>query len=269
MKTFFVGKRDYKQTLALQEVIFNQKIKRQISVQRNEVSLPLLPDVTIMVEHVDPVYTIGRRDTVSGLPQPCNITVVKTRRGGGITYHGPGQLTAYPIANIQMLWKKCTAEKVRSPIEWFSHVLECAMMDTAAHYGIPTHAYKTGIWSDAYQNQPHKKLGSIGLQLGSWVSMHGVGFNVCPQLDHFDRIVMCEMPGERATSLEKQIEIRGLSVRTPLIHETAAMILNAMVQRLSQPTSYSVDSLVDLSEEKQWESTLLSLSGYSDPHQDN
>ncbi|CCW69315.1 unnamed protein product [Phytomonas sp. Hart1] len=262
MKTFFVGKRDYKQTLALQEIIFNQKIKRQISVLRNEVSLPLLPDVTIMVEHAHPVYTIGRRNTDSDLPKPCDITVVKTRRGGGITYHGPGQLTVYPIANILTLWKKCTTEKVRSPIEWFSHVLESTMMDTAAHYNIPTHTYKTGIWSDAYQDQPHKKLGSIGLQLGSWISMHGISFNVCPQLSYFDRIVMCELPGERATSLKNEFNERGLSVRTPTINEIAVILLKNMAQRLTQPISYDVCSLVDLSEEKEWESTLLSLSGY-------
>lgn len=265
MKAFYLGKRDYRRVLQLQEAIFNAKIARQVSVRRGECTLPLLPDVALLVEHSAPVYTVGRRDTAEGLPKGCAVEVVKTRRGGGITYHGPGQLTMYPIANIQLLWKACTVQKVRSPIEWFSWVLEEAMIQSAAHYGVPTHRFKTGVWADKFSDSPACKLGAIGLQLGNWVSMHGAGFNVSNDLHFFDDIVMCELPGRHATSLRTEIERRGLLVApAPQVHTTAPLLLEKFVEGLHQPATFATPTLQSLAADDAWYDKVLQISGI--PH---
>ncbi|AIO02452.1 lipoate protein ligase, putative [Leishmania panamensis] len=261
MKAFFIGKCEYRRVLNLQEAIFNAKIARQVSVRRGESTLPLRPDVAILVEHSSPVYTVGRRDTTQGLPQHCTVDVVKTRRGGGITYHGPGQLTMYPIINIQLLWKNCTVEKARSPIEWFSWALEEAMIQTAAMFCIPTHRYKTGVWTDQYKDIPAQKLGAIGLQLGSWVSMHGVGFNVASDLRFFDDIIMCELPGRRATSISNEMQHRGVPGPPPLVPETAPVLLQKFVESLHQPPSWAAPRLVDLSADADWYERVIDAAG--------
>ncbi|KAK7196166.1 Octanoyltransferase [Novymonas esmeraldas] len=267
MKAFYVGRRDYRRVLDLQEAVFHAKIARQTSVRRGESTLSLLPDVTILVEHSAPVYTVGRRDTVHGLPPQCAVDVVKTRRGGGITYHGPGQVTMYPVANIQHLWKACTAEKVRSPIEWFSWVLEEAMIQTAAAYQVPAHRYKSGVWADGFHGAAAQKLGAIGLQLGSWVSMHGVGFNVANDLHYFDDIVMCELPGRRATSLSNELKTRSITQPPPpSVQAAAALLLDKYTECLHQPPGgYATPRLVDLSGREDWYEHVVDASGIQAP----
>ncbi|KPI88560.1 putative lipoate protein ligase [Leptomonas seymouri] len=262
MRAFYLGKRDYRRVLQLQEAIFDAKIARQVSVRRGECTLPLISDVTLLVEHSAPVYTMGRRDTAEGLPKHCHVDTVKTKRGGGITYHGPGQLTMYPIASIQLLWKACTAQKVRSPIEWFTWVLEEAMIQSSAHFGIPAHRFKSGVWADQFNDSPPRKLGAIGLQLGSWVSMHGAGFNVSNDLHYFDDIIMCELPGRRATSLCNELAQRGLSSATaPQARLVAPLLLENFVESLHQPPDFVVPKLLDLSSDENWHDAVLVASG--------
>ncbi|EPY22329.1 lipoyl(octanoyl) transferase [Strigomonas culicis] len=263
MKCFYVGKRTYQSVLAVQERLFNSKIERQISIQRKETTLPLLPDVAILVEHANSVYTLGRRDTSAGLPQDGAVEVVRTKRGGGITYLGPGQVTMYPIANIQRLWKGCASpQKVRSPIEWFSAVLEQSMMQVAAAHQIPTHPYKTGVWADTYKGTNARKLGSIGLQLGSWVSMHGAALNVTTDLSYFDRIVMCELPGKSATSLSQEIRLRQLAVEVPSVAAVAQLLYANFTENLHQaPDRYTCHPVLDVSTRDDWDTFLLESAG--------
>jgi lipoate-protein ligase B len=185
--------------------------------------------------------------------------VVKLRRGGGLTYHGPGQVTVYPIVNVQRLWRACgDPGKGPSPVRWYSDVLERALVDTCRGFGLPAHGGCTGAWvpralgdtpvtggeaslltaaqigtvehaaateqststtscplANRTTGGPSKsiastagsrKVGSIGLQLSDWVSMHGVNLNVTEApVVFFDRIVMCEQPDRRATSLHREL----------------------------------------------------------------
>lgn len=173
----------------------------------------------------------------------------------------------YPIANIQLLWKGCTVDKVRSPIEWFSWVLEQAMIDTAAQYTIPTHRFKTGVWADKYGTQRARKMGAIGLQLGNWVSMHGAGFNVCTDLSFFDHIIMCELPGESATSVHNEIDLRHIAVAKPSLCHVANQLFANTVSSLSQPPGYLAETArtpVDLSSEAKWEEALCDSCGFTE-----
>lgn len=334
MKSFFLGKRDYLPVLRMQNYIFQAKISRQSDRRRGKTTLPLLPDVNLLVEHRCPVYTLGRRDTSCGLSpllqnvpivdaslhmdasssfteslvrntsslpltqsyateeaekrnagSLSNVQVVKTKRGGGITYHGPGQLTMYPIANIQLLWKECrNSKKCSSPIEWFSAVLEEAMMSVATCFGIGTHVFKTGVWTNPFECIEARKLGSIGLQLGSnWVSMHGAGFNVSTDLAHFDQIVICELPGRKATSIEAEISLRklrddfnfrmrclqhtktkfkggSLLGDTISVENVSPLLHHFFLQHLDHPNAEKWEDTVDLSScsENEWERAVYS-----------
>lgn len=349
MKAFYLGKREYIPVLRLQSIIFQSKISLLSARRRGTTSLPVLPDVNLLVEHRSPVYTLGRRDTSTGLSPLLQRTpiidstsfheksssrwsssgptgaesvsqgsektiqrkeksslrsspalIVKTKRGGGITYHGPGQVTMYPIAQLQLLWKECKDEKKpRSPIEWFSGVLEKAMQSTANCFGIPTHAFKTGIWADQFDATDARKLGSIGLQLGSnWVSMHGAALNVSPDLAYFDQIVICELPGCCATSIEEEIRLRNLcdkdfchvmlskgtavktksdtlyeaaattsSSVTPSVNVVASLLHHSFVQQLHHPSSNECEDITDLSSypEDQWEQVVYESLSLSPP----
>ncbi|CUG81277.1 Hypothetical protein, putative [Bodo saltans] len=210
-RAYFCGKRGYAMMLDLQERLFRQRIDAILNK-----SSTCLPDTILAVEHSEPVYTIGRRDTSAGLNSPQNelpIETFKTKRGGGITWHGPGQLTMYPVANIQSWWAASTMpNKNPSPIRWYSDVLEGAMGGTVEAFGVPTERRCVGLWvPSAGGAESSRKVGSVGLQLSNWISMHGVGLNVSNDLKYFDRVVMCEMPDKRATSLHTEMIARSIS----------------------------------------------------------
>ncbi|ORC91498.1 putative lipoate protein ligase [Trypanosoma theileri] len=258
MRAFFLGSQGYHEVLRLQEAIFKAKIDRQVRRFRGEPGVTLIPDTVLLVEHSSPVYTVGRRDTTEGIPKDCKVEVVKTRRGGGVTFHGPGQITMYPIANIQQLWKKCvSSDKPRSPIEWFSFVLEQAMIDTAKDYNIPTHRRKVGVWSDEWDNMAPRKIGSIGLQLGNWVSMHGAGFNVSNDLSYFNNIIICEMPDASATSLKEELHLRRINVPSPNPRIVSPTLLHHFFTNLRQEENILSTKLLDVSEERDWHRFIL------------
>ncbi|RNF06024.1 lipoate protein ligase [Trypanosoma rangeli] len=258
MRAYYLGSRSYRDVLQLQEVIFQKKIERQLRRLRENSDESLVPDTVLLVEHDAPVYTVGRRDTSAGIPAKCAVEVVKTRRGGGVTFHGPGQVTMYPIANIQLLWKQCTSlEKARSPIVWYSSVLEQAMVDTAKNYNVPAHRGKVGVWSDRWRNAAPRKLGSIGLQLGSWVSMHGAGFNVCNDLRYFNDIIMCEMPDAAATSLVEEMRLRGLGEAEPTPRSVAPLLLDNFLMNLRQQENIVSTKLLDVSGVADWRHRVL------------
>lgn len=193
--------------LELQQSYFAKKIARQKDIQRGA-ALPFLGDVVLCVEHSDAVYTMGKRDTSSGLNEMRDY--VQTRRGGGLTWHGPGQLTCYPLANIKQWWAACSqlATKGKSPVKWYSDALSSSIVETMGSYGVASHQRCVGVWVTGTDGT-EKKVGSIGLQLSDWVSMHGMGLNVHNDVSYFDRIVMCEMPGKRATTLHLELGARG------------------------------------------------------------
>ncbi len=244
MRVLNLGRRPFALSLAVQEAIFKEKVSRQKTTARASAdpkktghggaagSCQLVEDTIIVVEHSSPIFTVGRRDTTDGLLSG-KTPVVKLRRGGGLTYHGPGQITVYPIVNVQMLWRASPdRDKGPSPLRWYSDVLEAALVGTCHELHLPCHGGCTGAWIPTVGgNSPpptetsslatscpmaspsksipgtkdSRKVGSIGLQLSDWVSMHGVNLNVTNDpIAYFDQIVMCEQPDRRATSIERE-----------------------------------------------------------------
>jgi lipoyl(octanoyl) transferase len=152
-----------------------------------------LPDVLLVLEH-PPVYTKGRRSEAGDLPMGEDwyrlqgIEVEESDRGGRVTYHGPGQLVAYPIMAI---------ERVRD----FVHTMETAIVAALSDEGIEAEVRGpplTGVWCG------QAKIGSIGVHVSRGVTTHGLAVNVDNDLQPFEWIVPCGIEHVRMTSVSSQ-----------------------------------------------------------------
>ena len=147
------------------------------------------PDTLLFVEHPH-VITLGRNARQSNILasperlQQLGITVHEANRGGDVTYHGPGQLVAYPIFDLS-IWKK--------DVRAFVQAIETAIIRTLAGYGIQAHT-RDGKETGVYVTQPNgtpAKICAIGIHISRWVSSHGFALNLNPDLRYFQHIVPC------------------------------------------------------------------------------
>ncbi len=151
----------------------------------------------MLLEH-DPVFTLGRNATPADIHMSGDflaaqgVSVHRTDRGGEVTYHGPGQIVAYPICNLR---------GGREDVGRLVRGLEEAMIRTAADFSVKANRLQgaPGIWVDTPSGQ--EKLGAIGLHLSRWISTHGIAFNVRPNLDHFRWITPCGFTDKGVCSL--------------------------------------------------------------------
>jgi len=172
--------------------------------------LALIPDVLLLCEHPH-VITMGRNGRAEHLLasetmlRARGVEFHATNRGGDITYHGPGQIVAYPILNLA---------EIRRDVGWYVRQLEEAMIRTTAEYGIAAERRegRTGIWvnvtdtdgiAGVHETNTEEKLGAIGVHISRWVTSHGLAYNVATDLNYFDLIVPCGIVGKRATSLTR------------------------------------------------------------------
>ena len=173
-----------------------------------------IEDVFLLCEHPH-VITQGRNGKrehlLVGEPvlRQKGVEFHETSRGGDITYHGPGQIVAYPILNLG---------EIRRDVVWYVRMLEEAMIRATAEFGIVAvrEPGKTGVWvkdGSFASHQPPvtshatpiaaEKLGAIGVHISRWVTSHGFAYNVSTDLRFFDLIVPCGIADRKATSLEK------------------------------------------------------------------
>jgi lipoyl(octanoyl) transferase len=156
-------------------------------------------DTLVFTEH-EPVYTVGLR---SGAADHLvwaadhlareGIEVVKTNRGGDITYHGPGQLVGYPIVDLS----------ARKDLHEYLRLLEQVMINTVGGLGLVAtrREGKTGIWVGT------RKIAAIGVAVRRWVAYHGFALNVQPNLAHFQGIVPCGISATEGTVTSLQAEL--------------------------------------------------------------
>jgi lipoate-protein ligase B len=174
--------------------------------QRDEV-----PDVLLLLEH-PPVYTRGRRSLPQELPmgeawyRSQGIEVCDTDRGGAVTYHGPGQLVAYPIVSL-----KPYGDDVRAYVRG----LERVMIESLGAYGIEAQTIErlTGVWTSgrppgdrAGPGREARKIGSIGVHISRGVTTHGLAINVNNDLQPFEWIVPCGIQGAQMTSASRELD---------------------------------------------------------------
>jgi len=175
----------YRPTWELQDELAEQRRSRRIG------------DRLLLLEHF-PVYTIGRggdEDNLLATPErlrELGAELIRIDRGGDITFHGPGQIVAYPIVEL------------RDPLDLRRYVrtLEAAVIATAAAFGVaaarlPGHP---GIWVEG-----ERKLAAIGVRVKRGVTTHGLALNVTTDLRWFDEMIPCGIPDKGVTSLAREL----------------------------------------------------------------
>jgi lipoyl(octanoyl) transferase len=159
-----------------------------------------IADVLLLLEH-PPVYTRGRRATAEELPMGIawyerqGIEVRDTERGGRVTYHGPGQLVAYPIVSL--------AGHGGDVLEYVRN-LERTMIAAIGDFGVEAGlvAGETGVW--VHGEGPARKIGAIGLHISRGVTTHGLAVNVNNDLQPFEWVVPCGIEGCAVTSITRE-----------------------------------------------------------------
>lgn len=221
----------YDQALALQ---------RELHARRAEDEIP---DVCLLLEH-QPVYTAGRRTSPEDRPVgDPGAPVVETDRGGRITWHGPGQLTGYPIVRLD------------DPVDVVAYVrsIEEAMIRACADLGLSTARVdgRSGAWvlGSHRGEAKDRKVAAIGIRVARGVAMHGFALNCSNDLGWFDRIVPCGIKDAAVTSLSAELSAdlgRPVTVADAIapVQRHLAEVLNATSTRELTAVTDLLPSLV-------------------------
>jgi lipoyl(octanoyl) transferase len=167
------------------------------------------PDELWLVEH-DPVFTLGQAGKPEHVLMPGDIPVIHVDRGGQVTYHGPGQIVAYPLLDLRRL---------KLGVRDYVHRIEQAVIDTLGDWNIV--ALRREGAPGVYVGDA--KIAALGIRVRRGCSFHGLAFNIAMDLEPFDRINPCGYAGLRVTSM---LELGGPSsvdaVKQPLLQHLAA-----------------------------------------------
>jgi len=190
-----------------------------------------VPDTLLLVEH-EPVLTLGRHaldEHVLASPAELasrGIEVIRVERGGEATYHGPGQLVAYPIVRLR---------ERGILLRPFVRALELSMADTAASYGVATalRPGSPGLWVDPFGPVP-RKLGALGLRVEKGITYHGIALNITARLADFELIDPCGMVDLDVTSIARELGWQGAAAEatTESVRVAGERFAAAFAQRL-------------------------------------
>jgi lipoyl(octanoyl) transferase len=206
-KVYFeeISGRSYKEVWEYQGVI-----QQSLVNQKRANALKAEVDKTIPVHHLifcehNHVFTLGKSGSEDHLIidaetlEKESIEFFKINRGGDITYHGPGQITGYPILDLDYF---------STDVHLYVRNLEEAVIRTIAEYGLKGERIKeyTGVWL-IEKGKMKRKICAIGVHLSRWVTMHGFAFNVNTNLKYFDFIIPCGIvdPDKTVTSLQEEL----------------------------------------------------------------
>ena len=203
-KVFFqdLGVGDYKQTWVYQEQLFKEILDIKIENRKEDSKKPT-PNHLLFVEH-NHVYTLGKSGDLDNLLaneavlKQINADFYKINRGGDITYHGPGQITGYPILDLENFF---------TDIHEYLRLLEEIFIKILADYGLRGERSdgETGVWLDV--GTPFaRKICALGVRASRWVTMHGFAFNVNTDLGYFDHIIPCGIEDKAVTSLAAELK---------------------------------------------------------------
>lgn len=165
-----LGRCDYQATATLQETLVTSRRAAQI------------PDTLLLLEH-NPVITLGRTPQEHAVFGHNQLPVVETPRGGQATYHGPGQLVAYPILDLR---------DHRRDLHWYLRTLEQVVITALAQFDLKARNIEgfTGVWI------AETKVCSIGVAVRGWVTYHGLALNINCDMSGFTMIEPCGLSAE-------------------------------------------------------------------------
>lgn len=216
-----LGLIDYKEAWDFQETIFKNTIQEKIQIRNGDNTITT-KNYLLFCEHPH-VFTLGKSGSESNLLlnelelEQEEATFYKINRGGDITYHGPGQLVAYPIFDLDHFF---------TDIHKYMRFLEEAVIQTLADYGIVSGRVDglTGVWIDG-DLPTARKICALGVKSSRWVTMHGIGFNVNSDLNYFTHIIPCGIDDKAVTSMQKELG-RKLDM-----HEVSNVLKNKLAQQ--------------------------------------
>ncbi len=197
-----LGRQDYHKSWQYQEQLFKHILDIKIKNRREDAGLNT-PNYLLFVEH-DHVYTLGKSGDEQNLLanqdklSAIGATYYKINRGGDITYHGPGQVTGYPILDLENFF---------TDIHQYLRFLEEIFIKILADYQLKGERSdgETGVWLDV--GTPFaRKICALGVRASRWVTMHGFAFNVNTDLGYFDHIVPCGIQDKAVTSLAAELK---------------------------------------------------------------
>ena len=177
--------------------------------------LPLTTHHSLLFVEHPPVYTLGKSGKIENVLISEKERIAKgidffyTNRGGDITFHGPQQLVAYPIFDL---------EKFYTDIGRYLRNLEEVIILTMAEYGLKGErsAGETGVWLAPGVAGEERKICAIGVRCSRWITMHGLAFNVNTDLAYFNNIIPCGIQNKQVTSLAKEL---GYQVDLAIVKE--------------------------------------------------
>jgi len=206
-----LGTMDYQAAWDYQEELLAKNVEIKSLKWRNEVdehNVAIETDAQtthhlLLVEH-PPVYTLGKSGKIEHVlisdeeRKKNDLGFYKINRGGDITFHGPGQIVAYPVLDL---------EKFYTDIGKYMRSLEEVIIKTLAEYGLKgdRSAGETGVWLDPGIKGRERKICAIGIRCSRWITMHGLAFNVNTNLDYFNNIIPCGIVNKQVTSLKREL----------------------------------------------------------------
>jgi len=185
--------------MPLRRMSYDDALAEQIRLRDAVIAAEDDANYLMLIEH-EPTVTIGIRGDEADLHvnetmlAQRGVVVRRTNRGGQVTFHGPGQLVAYPILDLRPRGRN---------LHGYLRALEAWLVQVCRSYGLAAHADSphTGVWI------ADRKIASIGIAARRWVSYHGIALNVAPDMSFFDLIVPCGMRSVTMTSMEKELGV--------------------------------------------------------------
>jgi len=206
-----MGRMDYQSAWDFQEELLSRNVEAKSAKWRNvtdDNSINTFIDLQtthhlLFVEH-PPVYTLGKSGKIENVliseeeREKNDLGFFRINRGGDITFHGPGQIVAYPILDL---------EKFYTDIGKYMRNLEEVVIRTLMDYGIKGDRSpgETGVWIDPGVKGKERKICAIGIRCSRWITMHGFAFNINTNLDYFNNIIPCGIQNKQVTSLQKEL----------------------------------------------------------------
>jgi len=220
----WLGRTAYGEALTLQKALAGQRAAGEIG---DRLLLLEHPAVLTLGRTSDPAHILADEATLT----QRGIDVVRVERGGEVTYHGPGQLVAYPIIALAP-----RGLMIRPLVR----ALEAALVATCAGLGVRAARRDghPGCWCDPDGPDP-RKIGALGLRVERGVSYHGIALNITVDLADFDLIDPCGMPGVTSTSISRELAEEVDVPTTASVERAARLFAAAFASELGAPLDWA------------------------------
>ena len=216
----WLGRIEYHEAHVLQKRLVDERAAGSIG---DRLLLLEHPAVLTLGRNSDPAHILATDDELARR----GIVVERIERGGEVTYHGPGQLVAYPIVRLH---------ERGLLLRPFVRALEVALVETCAAHGVVAARRDghPGCWCDPDGDRP-RKIGALGLRIERGVSYHGIALNVTVDLADFELIDACGMPGVESTSIARELGDLDARPTTASVERAAGIFARSFASALGAP----------------------------------